>query len=78
MTDESNPPIPLEQRICLNMMTSGISGDNGTHPICMGRQCSRFESCEYDLLICLRDIDILKKHPRHRRITKCGTGSEHR
>ena len=64
MTDEANPPVPLEARICMSLLSSG----SGSHPICIGSQCSRFEHCLYDLRICQRDLDKMSRHPAHKRL----------
>lgn len=70
MIDENIPPIPLHERTCINLMSSGISGDNGSHPVCLGRSCCKYEGCLYDLTSCALELDKIRRHPSHKRIMR--------
>jgi len=37
--------VPLEERVCIHMMTSGVLSPDGTHGRCLGGSCSSYEIC---------------------------------
>jgi len=41
----TTPHIPLERRVCIDMMVAGIGGEKGNHPLCLGPACSQYEMC---------------------------------
>ncbi len=55
------PPIPLTERVCIELMKAGITGQNGTHPICLGEQCLMFEICTSLILDAQKKIKELEK-----------------
>jgi hypothetical protein len=62
MTDTT--PIPLESRICVTLMTAGILGCNGEHPRCIGRECSKYESCVFELIYYQKESVKMQKPPQ--------------
>jgi len=66
-------PVPLEERTCIQLWVAGILSPNGDKPRCIGAGCSGFESCKYQILHCLHELDDLKHSPRADRL-KQGKG----
>jgi hypothetical protein len=55
----------LEGRICQPALLAGMAGINeGEHPLCLGKICSRFECCLAELSAAAYDLKRLKLDPR--------------
>jgi len=57
----NTPAIPLEQRICIEMMVAHIGGEKGNHPLCLGPSCSQYEMCLSLLNDAQKKLKELKK-----------------
>jgi hypothetical protein len=57
----TTPAIPLEERICIDLMKAGITGQNGTHPLCLGERCLMFEICKSLILDAQKKLKELEK-----------------
>lgn len=62
--EPNKEPLPLEQRVCLELLTAGHLAADGTLPKCMGRICTSFEACEAAIKLSIVKLEDLKKGKR--------------
>jgi hypothetical protein len=59
----------LDGKICMRLMSSSIGNPDGTHPLCLGIQCTDWYECVRNLIASQHDIDeLLKPIPWYKRI----------
>lgn len=49
--------IPIENRKCVDMIVAGISGPNGSLPLCVGRECNKYEACLANAMEAIRTVN---------------------
>jgi hypothetical protein len=52
--------IPLNDRVCFDLMVNGILGPEGKHPMCMGNICSKYEKCLFEVFANAESFNELK------------------
>ena len=56
--------IPLDKRVCIDLMMQGNLGPDGRHPVCLGPTCSKFEQCLLAIENANVDLDALGMETR--------------
>lgn len=60
----------LLSRVCNALMVAGVLGPHGERPLCIGKECSRYEECLYSIAFYKHEQDQIEKHPGHHRILR--------
>lgn len=57
----TTPPIPINERVCMELLKAGITGEQGNYPLCLGERCLQYEMCASLILDAQKKLKELEK-----------------